>query len=253
MGLPLNTKQTSSNMSALGAAGIGAGADLISGIFNIGQARKQRKHERELAKYSYEQQREMIREQNQYNSPANQANLYEEAGYNRHLGLGDFKPQTDIAKYNPPPQEYGKIDAQIGTRAVDKYQQARMTNVQTNNLRAQTDYTNAQRRKTNIDALGSALNNKKVAAFIPKELERIQADINKTNAGTSHIEEQKKGQIIKNAMSSLEKAYMKKHKRKMPSQTWDAALQKILSKLDDSNFNPLNWELEDFIPSQLRH
>ena len=60
----------------------------------------------ELAKYGYEQEKEMIREQNEYNSPLQQLKRYEEAGLNPNLIYGEGKAsagnQQGIAQYHAP-------------------------------------------------------------------------------------------------------------------------------------------------------
>ena len=60
----------------------------------------------ELAKYGYEQEKEMIREQNEYNSPAKQIERYKEAGLNPNLIYGNGQTsagnQQGIAQYHAP-------------------------------------------------------------------------------------------------------------------------------------------------------
>lgn len=94
-----------------------ATSDIIGGLLGytgsiIGAAAQQgavemtNKAQKELAQYSFEQQREMIREQNEYNSPLNQMKRYEEAGLNPNLiygnGASSAGLQTETAKYHAP-------------------------------------------------------------------------------------------------------------------------------------------------------
>lgn len=81
-------------------------AGLISGIANIAATALQNKANMDLAKYSYEQQQQMIAQQNEYNSPKAQMARYEEAGLNPHLIYGSGQQsagnQSQIARYEAP-------------------------------------------------------------------------------------------------------------------------------------------------------
>lgn len=68
--------------AVLGAAGISAGANLISGLFTNKSNAKQAQLNREFTE-------RMIDKQNEYNSPVNQANLYRQAGLNPALTMGN--------------------------------------------------------------------------------------------------------------------------------------------------------------------
>lgn len=59
---------------------------------------------RKLAEYSFDQQRQMIREQNAYNTPVAQMQRYMDAGLNPNLIYGniDSGNQSQIAKYQAP-------------------------------------------------------------------------------------------------------------------------------------------------------
>lgn len=85
---------------------ISAGSGLLSGIANIGSTLLTNKANKELAQYSFEQQRQMIREQNEYNSPQAQMARYKEAGLNPNLIYGDGSSmsgnQQSIARYEAP-------------------------------------------------------------------------------------------------------------------------------------------------------
>lgn len=91
------------------SAGISAGAGILGGIANIGSTLLANRANRKLAEYSYEQQRQMIREQNEYNSPKAQMARYMEAGLNPNLIYGDGSSmsgnQSSIAKYEAPRME----------------------------------------------------------------------------------------------------------------------------------------------------
>lgn len=183
MGVPFNTGQTQTtfNMTPAVSAGISAGSGAISSLINLGQAKKQRKHESELAKYSYEQERAMVKEQNEYNSIANQAKMYEESGFNKNLATGKFEPQSQIAKYNPPAAEYGKIDEQIGQRSMDQYQNVQMNNKQRQQMDANINATNAAAINTNTKTAGQLLTNSRFKQHTPLFLAQTQSAIAESN------------------------------------------------------------------------
>lgn len=87
------------------------GGDVLSGVGGLIQAGanvystiKTNQANKELAQYSYEQQRQMIQEQNEYNSPVKQMERYKEAGLNPNLMFGNISSgdQGQIAKYQAP-------------------------------------------------------------------------------------------------------------------------------------------------------
>lgn len=92
----------------IGALGAGAGG-LLSGAGNVVSTLLTNRANRKLAEYSYDQQRQMIAEQNAYNSPVQQMARYAEAGLNPHLIYGSGQAsagnQSQIAKYDAPRME----------------------------------------------------------------------------------------------------------------------------------------------------
>ena len=86
------------------SAGLAAGQGLIGALGSIATTAMQNKANRELAQYSFDMQRRMIQEQNEYNSPAAQMQRYKEAGLNPNLIFGgiDSGSQNGIAKYDAP-------------------------------------------------------------------------------------------------------------------------------------------------------
>lgn len=95
-----------------------------------------------LAKYSYAQQRQMIREQNEYNSPVNQMARYKEAGLNPNLMFGNIGPgqQSEIAKYQAPQIQTPDMSniAPIG-EAIQLFLQEKKTGAEIDAIQAQTD------------------------------------------------------------------------------------------------------------------
>lgn len=89
--------------------GQAAGLAGISTVGNIAGQLLANRANMKLAQYSYEQEREMIRQQNLYNSPAEQIKRYEEAGLNPALiygnGVSSAGNQSSIARYEAPRME----------------------------------------------------------------------------------------------------------------------------------------------------
>lgn len=79
---------------------------VISSGANITATEMTNKANRELAEYQYEQERQMVAEQNAYNSPTQQMARYAEAGLNPNLiygnGVSSAGNQSTIAKYQAP-------------------------------------------------------------------------------------------------------------------------------------------------------
>lgn len=97
-------------------SGLTSGVQVGSNIISQWMANKANM---ELAKYSYDQQRQMIQEQNEYNSPIRQMERYKEAGLNPNLMFGGIQSgqQGEIAKYDAPtvqPVSPGNIPQIIG-------------------------------------------------------------------------------------------------------------------------------------------
>lgn len=90
-------------LSAAAAAAIAAGASALGSVGSAGVASARNM---KIAKYSAEFQREMINEQNRYNSPLEQMKRYQEAGLNPSLIYGDGASstgnQSNIARYDTP-------------------------------------------------------------------------------------------------------------------------------------------------------
>lgn len=110
-----------------------------------GQVMEANKNAQALAQYGYEQERQMIKEQNEYNTPKNQMLRYQEAGLNPHLIYGQGSPgnQTTIAKYNAPDVRTAPRIDYLGMtlQALQGYQAITKTMADTENVKANTDFT----------------------------------------------------------------------------------------------------------------
>lgn len=109
----------------LGAA-IPAAINTIGGLFG---AHQQKKSGMELAKYQYSKDLEMLRYQNEYNSPASQMARYKEAGLNPNLiyGQGSSGNMQSAPQY--PSVETPQLQQVFGSLGT-QYQQARLMSAQ---------------------------------------------------------------------------------------------------------------------------
>lgn len=125
----------------IGAGLIQAGSNLVSNLFNLGQAKKEREARKELAEYQYSKDLEMWNKANEYNSPAAQMKRLQDAGLNPNLafGSGSVAGNTSPAQmpryqaFNP---EYGRIDVQVPNilAMLGQYQDLKSKKAQTDNL-----------------------------------------------------------------------------------------------------------------------
>lgn len=90
---------------ALIAAAIAAGASIWS-------QRKQSKENKKLAEFQAAKNKEMLDDQLEYNTPANQMRRYQDAGMNPHLVYGQGSPGNQNAPLSYPdikPTDYGTL------------------------------------------------------------------------------------------------------------------------------------------------
>jgi hypothetical protein len=125
----------------IGGTLLNTGASLVDNIFNIGQAKKQRQHQKELAEYSYQKDTEMWNKANEYNLPANQMKRLADANLNPNLVYGNGSVAGNSTPAQTPKfQAYTPEYAQIKTPAPDlmqmlsQYQDLKIKKVQTDNL-----------------------------------------------------------------------------------------------------------------------
>lgn len=118
---------------------ISGASSLVSAGGNIVSTLLANKANRELAKYSFDQQRQMIREQNEYNSPLQQMARYKEAGLNPNLMFGNIENgnQSQLAKYEAPTMQAPNVDADV-TSAMQLMLTAKRTEAEIDNINAQT-------------------------------------------------------------------------------------------------------------------
>lgn len=140
-------------------SGIGG---LVGGIANIGSTLLANRANRKLAEYSFEQQRNMIQEQNEYNSPKSQMARYEEAGLNPHMlygaGQNAAGNQSSIAKYEAPTMQAPDVNMGIN-EALNMALNYRMSTKELELRDAQIATQKAMASNYQEDALGKRINN----------------------------------------------------------------------------------------------
>lgn len=123
---------------------LAAGGGLFQGLANIGSTLLANKANRELAQYSFEQQKQMIAEQNKYNSPVEQMKRYEEAGLNPALiygnGTSSAGNQSSIAKYEAPTMVAPDVNLGVA-QAIQLMLSAKKTEAEIENINSQTART----------------------------------------------------------------------------------------------------------------
>lgn len=135
---------------------------IVGGIANIGSTLLANRANRKLAEYSFEQQRKMIQEQNEYNSPKSQMARYEEAGLNPHMlygaGQNAAGNQSSIAKYEAPTMQAPDVNMGIN-EALNLALNYRMSTKELELRDAQIATQRAMASNYEEDALGKRINN----------------------------------------------------------------------------------------------
>lgn len=149
--------------TSIGLAGAISGiGGLVGGIANIGSTLLANRANRKLAEYSFEQQRKMIQEQNEYNSPKSQMARYEEAGLNPHMlygaGQNAAGNQSSIAKYEAPTMQAPDVNMGIN-EALNMALNYRMSTKELELRDAQIATQRAMASNYEEDALGKRINN----------------------------------------------------------------------------------------------
>lgn len=131
--------------SWIGAAIIGASA-LISGLLANRAKKKEREYAKQESELAFQREREMIAEQNEYNSPANQMSRYQEAGLNPNLVYSQGQPgqQSSTASYQP---SRGEFHPMAIPDILSMYQNFQMNQAQVDSVRANTE--NVRQRTIN--------------------------------------------------------------------------------------------------------
>lgn len=179
-------------LAPLLGAGLSGGSSVLNNILGMKQSALNTgatiKHQTALAKYAYGQEMEQLKYMNEYNTPANQKQRLIDANLNPAL-MYKGQPQntqTMIPRYQAPDVDYsGRKPMQVpdvGSLYM-QYQDFRIKDAQTNNLKAQND--NIQ-MDTALKAAtkGTQLANTAKSQFdleLAKEMKKYSLDIMETS------------------------------------------------------------------------
>lgn len=161
----------------IGSGLIGSAGNLGASIVGAVSANKMQKRQFEQQKQLYEQQfrdqRQMIAEQNAYNSPANQRKLLEEAGLNPMLMYQNGSSQSiqsEVANPQVPDAPRYAGSGEIIAGGVQK-------GIDTMMSMAQLRLLEAQVRKTDAEATGQDISNRYTPAQYEQQLRKGEVDI----------------------------------------------------------------------------
>ena len=164
----------------IGAGIIGSAGNLGASIVGAVSANKMQKRQFEQQKQLYEQQfkdqRQMIAEQNAYNSPANQRKLLEDAGLNPMLMYQNGSSQSiqsEVASPQVPDAPRYAGTGEIIAGGVQK-------GIDTMMSMAQLRLLEAQARKTDAEATGQDISNRYTPAQYEQQLRKGEVDIDYT-------------------------------------------------------------------------
>lgn len=156
-------------MDATGvASAIGGMGNLFGNILGVMAQENTNLWNASNVRYSYDQQKEMIAQQNVYNSPLQQMARYKEAGLNPNLIYGNITPgqQSEIAKYEPPviqTPKYENVGASIA-QAVNNFMDNELKKAdldirhqQFENLKEEQFRIRAQRHAQDIDNMWNSV------------------------------------------------------------------------------------------------
>jgi len=158
--------QNRSSMGPLASLGISAGGSLINNLANLGQAKKSRQF-----------QLDMWNKNNAYNHPSEQMARLRQANLNPNLMYG----QGNVGNSSGPVKDPGRPNIDAGAmNMLSAYQNTKMQEVQTDNLRAMntkimqdTALANANTLKALADTKGKNLNNKVLQDTMDTILKKI--------------------------------------------------------------------------------
>lgn len=180
----------------IGAGAVALGQGIASWVSKR-NTDKTIKANKEQAKYAYDQQKEMVAAQNEYNSPASQMGRYSEAGLNPHLIYSQGNPgnQATIPQYQAPRAEY-KYASPVNLPAMlSTYQDVAMKDAQTDNIRAQTENTEA---RTAVELIEKRLRGAKSEVATQYGLDNAAADLELKRQALTNAEKEAVGKDLRN-------------------------------------------------------
>lgn len=234
-------------------AAIGAGGSLLgslaSGLFNTINTESNNLTQMMLSKYSYEQQRKMIQEQNEYNSPLQQMKRYQEAGLNPNLIYGNGQSsagnQSGIAQYHVPNTQapyidFGDLGASsalsnlIGLKSMEK--ELDIKDAQIQKILAEAGYLDSQARYYNLthgDGLDSPAFLKDFSQEI--QLKNQKIDLNEFAKTAAVLDNESKRWDIKQKkfwQNEIMPVYLSIQKAQLEGMSYDNIIKKIDSETE---------------------
>lgn len=120
-------------------AGIGG---MAQGFMNMQSQRETNQANKELAQYSYSKDLEMWNRQNAYNDPSAQYERMKGSGVNPVAAFSKGSVQntaSQLPKYNTPTMQAPQMTGLNQMGALDQFQDVRLKQAQTNNVKTQTE------------------------------------------------------------------------------------------------------------------
>nr|DAH49897.1 MAG TPA: DNA pilot protein VP2 [Microviridae sp.] len=185
----------------------------VSGIAGIGSTSMANQQNMEIAKYNWEQQKEMWHMQNDYNKPSAQMARYQEAGLNPNLIYGSGSasagnstsiptPQMAHVEPMPVPQLGDSLQQAVNNMRADKLADAEVANKESlsryNDVKA--EHESVMMGLTELRAIGQAIDNAKSDTERNFLVDTYQSRVNT-------IQEQLEGQRLGNDSSRLDNFY----------------------------------------------
>lgn len=153
-------------MSGLIAAGITAAGGVLSSGINAAMQKRANASNKQMADEAYYRQLEAIKQQNAYNSPANQVVRMKAAGLNPSLAYGAdgamVGEQSSLPEYSPIPSESPRlgdmaqqfasaVSAGISVRQQETYDRLAESEIASNDANAFLAYLNGERTAADLE------------------------------------------------------------------------------------------------------
>lgn len=183
---------------AAGGGIIGGAISLISNLFSNHQQAKENDRQRTFAHneaiLAHNRQMNAFREQNEYNSPLNQANLLKEAGFNPASLLGSSGATVGRSSQSPPTAQasapsVGSYRPLLDPQMIVALSQASLNDAQAQKTKAETGYVNEQKIgqsiSNSLDEIRLGLEKQFANTRYQLELQKLDWNIAKASAETS--------------------------------------------------------------------
>lgn len=192
------------------------GFDVLGGLIGMASQHSANKANMELAKYNWEQQKQMWHMNNEYNKPSAQMARYLEAGLNPNLIYGSGSASAGNSTSTPTPQmphveplTDGSFMGTAASHAVNAYNAARITDADVDNKNSLTNYNN-EKAKTEklqqdlltLDWISKDLNNKNSKFDYDIKVETRDSIVNKIIADSIGVQLSNESKRLDNFVAS---------------------------------------------------